>query len=176
MPDLLCLQAVAPSTSLCLPAELQAVQSPLHDHLDAWEAVLGVHPGQQFASYIFTGIQYGFRIGFSHRQHLAPAIRNAPSATEHPEVVEQYLTDEISAGQIIGPFSEDIILDFHISHMGVIPNGRTPGRWRLITDLSFPPGASVNDGIDPELCSLQYTSVEKVARMAHKVGEGHAAG
>ena len=56
--------------------------------------------------------------------------------------------------------------------MGVIPKGHTPGRWRLITDLSFPPGASVNDGIDPEVCSLQYTSVEKVARVAQKLGRG----
>ena len=47
-----------------------------------------------------------------------------------------------------------------------------PSRWRLITDLSFPPGASVNDGIDPELCSLQYTSVEKVAMVAQSLGRG----
>ena len=29
----------------------------------------------------------------------------------------------------------------------------------------------MNDGIDPKLCSLQYTSVEKVARVAQKFGE-----
>ena len=172
MPDLLRLQTAVPRTSLCLPAELYAVHSPLYNHLDAWQAVLGVHPDQLFATYILTGIQYGFRIGFSRCQHLAPAIRNSPSATAHPEVVEQYLTEEISAGRIIGPFSEDVIPEFQISRMGVIPKGHTPGRWRLITDLSFPPGASVNDGIDPEVCSLQYTSVEKVAREAQKLGRG----
>ena len=88
MPDLLHLQTAVPRTSPCLPAELCAVHSPLYDHLDAWQAALGVHPDQLFATYILTGIQYGFRIGFSRRQHLAPAIRNSPSATEHPEVVE----------------------------------------------------------------------------------------
>jgi len=56
--------------------------------------------------------------------------------------------------------------------MGVVPKGHTPGRWRLITDLSFPEGASVNDGIDPYLCSLQYTSVDRVARADQSLGKG----
>ena len=30
----------------------------------------------------------------------------------------------------------------------------------------------MNDGIDPELCSLQYTSVEKVARVTQRLGRG----
>ena len=172
MLDLQYLQAASSSAALCLPLELQAIHSPLYDHFQAWQAALEAHHDVQFVGYILDGIQYGFRIGFSRRQHLVPAIRNAPSAMEHPEVVEQYLTDEISAGRMIGPFSESDIPGCQISRMGVIPKGHTPGRWRLITDLSFPPGASVNDGIDPEVCSLQYTSVEKVARVAQRLGKG----
>ena len=38
MPDLLRLQTPVPRTSLCLPAELCAVRSPLYNHLDAWQA------------------------------------------------------------------------------------------------------------------------------------------
>ena len=38
--------------------------------------------------------------------------------------------------------------------MRVVPKGHTPGRYRLITDLSFPQGASMNEGISSELCSL----------------------
>ena len=172
MLDLQYLQAASCSAALCLPPELQAIHSPLYDHFQAWQAALEAHHDVQFVGYILDGIRYGFRIGFSCRQHLVPAIRNAPSAMEHPEVVEQYLTDEISAGRMIGPFSESDIPGCQISRMGVIPKGHAPGRWRLITDLSFPPGASVNDGIDPDVCSLQYTSVEKVARVAQRLGKG----
>jgi hypothetical protein len=50
--------------------------------------------------------------------------------------------------------------------MGVIPKGHTPGRWRLITDLSYPEGNSVNDGIQAKWCSLKYTSTEGVAKAA----------
>ena len=42
------------------------------------------------------------------------------------------------------------------------PKGHNTGKWRLITDLSFPPGESVNDGIDATLCSLSYTTVDQV--------------
>ena len=60
----------------------------------------------------------------------------------------------------------------HINWVGVIPKGHTPGKWRLITELSFPPGASVNDGVNPTLCSLSYVSVDTVARTAASLGTG----
>ena len=41
-------------------------------------------------------------------------------------------------------------------HLGVISKGQT-GKWRLITDLLFPEGQSMNDRIDSEFCSLNYT-------------------
>ena len=54
----------------------------------------------------------------------------------------------------------------------MIPKGHNTGKWRLTTDLSFPEGASVNDDIDPSLCSLKYTTVEKVARIIVGLGTG----
>ena len=51
--------------------------------------------------------------------------------------------------------------------------GHTPGKWRLITDLSYPPNASVNDGIiDPALCTLSYVTVDVVADQAACLGKG----
>ena len=55
---------------------------------------------------------------------------------------------------------------------GSFPKGHNTGKWRLITDLSYLPGESVNDGISPELCSLTYISVDKVAEVATCYGEG----
>ena len=43
----------------------------------------------------------------------------------------------------------------------MIPKGHNTGKWHLMMELSFSPGASINDGIEPELCSLY--SVEQVA-------------
>ncbi len=39
-------------------------------------------------------------------------------------------------------------------------------------DLSFPAGNSVNDGIDPGLCSLQYTSVDFACHKVLELGQG----
>ena len=47
-----------------------------------------------------------------------------------------------------------------MNRFGVIPKGHNSGKWRLITDLSFSPGGSVNDGIDAAFCSMAYITVE----------------
>ena len=71
--------------------------------------------------------------------------------------------EEVSGGRIFGPFPKGAIPNLQINRMGVVPKGHTPGKWRMITDLSFPDRAIVNDRIDCQLCSLQYTTVDRVA-------------
>jgi len=39
-------------------------------------------------------------------------------------------------------------------------------------DLSSPDGASVNDSIDKEICSLSYTSVDAVVEKILELGKG----
>ena len=51
----------------------------------------------------------------------------------------------------------------HVSKFGVIPKRHQKNKWRLIVDLSHPDGASVNDGIRSDLCSLSYSRVDDVA-------------
>ena len=96
-----------------------------------------------------------------------------PSATLHTDVITEYLEKELSLGRMLGFFPPELILhELQINRFGVIPKGHNTGKWRLITDLSFPPGQSVNDGIDPEFCSLTYTTVDRVAEIAASVGRG----
>uniref|UniRef100_A0A1X7VR78 Reverse transcriptase domain-containing protein n=1 Tax=Amphimedon queenslandica TaxID=400682 RepID=A0A1X7VR78_AMPQE len=45
--------------------------------------------------------------------------------------------------------------------MGLFAKSGQLGQYRFIVDLSSPPGASINDGIDPELCLLSYSSVDE---------------
>ena len=62
--------------------------------------------------------------------------------------------------------------NIQINRIGVIPKKSNPGEWRLITDLSFPPGNSVNDGISPELTSLSYIKVDQIAQKITQLGRG----
>eukprot|EP00731_Ephydatia_muelleri_P006555 Em0003g803a len=59
----------------------------------------------------------------------------------------------------------------HVSRFGVIPKGSS-GKWRLILDLSSPEGASVNDGIDSGLCSLEYATVDQAVELMLRLGRG----
>ena len=56
-----------------------------------------------------------------------------------------------------------------INRVGAIPKGHSD-KWRIVTDLSHPPSFSVNNTIDPELCSMAHTMVKRVARWAMQQG------
>ena len=60
----------------------------------------------------------------------------------------------------------------HISPFGVIPKGHRTGKWRLIVDLSSPHGESVNDGIDKELCTLSYISMDDIVKTIMMLKKG----
>ena len=152
---------------------LRVVQKPLR--VVAWASALEAHPDRAFVRFILSGIWEGFRGGFDHRTPLRSAARNMYSALEHPEIVQAYLHAECSRGRMLGPFPAVVYASLplcHINHFGVIPKVRGTGKWRLITDLSFPPGQSVNDGIDSDLCSLTYTSVDQVAEVVAALPPG----
>ena len=93
------------------------------------------------------------------------------SAKEHPDVIDEYLQKETHQSNIIGPFPLHKSPQVHINWFGVIPKKHQQGKWRLIMDLSFPEGASVNDAIDPVLCSLKYVTVNQVASKALHLGK-----
>ena len=57
----------------------------------------------------------------------------------------------------------------HVNRFGVNPESP---KFRLITDLSFPHGASVNDGISSDLVSLSYITVDGVAEIVQELGRG----
>ncbi|MCG8620845.1 MAG: hypothetical protein MJE68_02435 [Proteobacteria bacterium] len=81
------------------------------------------------------------------------------SATKNATVVEDYLRKECALGRVLGRFKRGS-LNVHINRFGVIPKPHQPGKWRLIVDLSDPSGGSVNDGVDPILCSLAYKTMD----------------
>ena len=139
--------------------------------IEAWRQALTHHPDPAFQRYIIEGLSEGFHIGFDRRQPLQSARKNMPSAVQHHTVVSEYVANEKALGHFHGPMPKPQP-NIHINRFGVIPKGHTLGKWRLITDLSFPPERSVNDGIDPALCSLSYVSVDTVAAAAAAFGPG----
>lgn len=138
---------------------------------DRFALELKNHPDQELVSFVLIGIREGFRLGFNMTP-LRPAKRNKKSAEEHPDVVDDYLGNEVALGRVAGPFDFPLLPSLHISSFGVIPKSGQPGKWRLIVDLSSPDGSSVNDGIDPDSFSLQYIKVDDIIRMVGQFGTG----
>lgn len=139
----------------------------------AWDRVLVSHPDRAFARYVSQGLRQGFRIGFNHSAPLKSAASNMGSTHQHPTVIREYIDKELALGCMLGPFPNASALPpIHINRFWVIPKGHNTGKWRLITDLSFSPSQSINDGIDPSLCSLSYISVDQVADIATQYGRG----
>ena len=75
-------------------------------------------------------------------------------------------------GGVVGPLDPTMFPGVVTNRFGVIPKNHLPGKWRLIVDLSHPRKQSVNDGIEPELCSLSYTSVDEAVQRVIKEGCG----
>ena len=60
----------------------------------------------------------------------------------------------------------------HTSRFGVNPKPHQLGKWRLIVDLSHKKGHRIKDGVDPDVCSLTYASIDATAAMMLVVGCG----
>ena len=154
--DLLQLAATtAPPLGLGWPVYHTPIQ------LERLTPFLDSHPDRAYAAYIWDSLAHGFRIGFDHCSPLHSQNVNHPSALANPAVVDERIQAELSAGRLYGPVSPILKPRVHVSPMGLVPKPHQVNKFRLIVDLSHPPGASVNDGVSPSLCSLQYASVDE---------------
>ena len=98
------------------------------------------------------------------------ASRNLP--TQVPSIISEYLDREVSLNRMI-KLPEGIQPGWtHISPLGAIPKKNKPGKWRLIVDLSSPPGHSINDGISSERSSLSYASIDHLSTIIISEGQG----
>ena len=152
-----------------VPPAARTVNTPLD--ASHWKKLLADHPNRPLVDFFTSGITEGFHIGFKEQSTpLKSARRNLSCAIQHPETVENYLTDEIALGRIAGPFQKLLIPQAHISRFGVIPKHHQSNKWRLIIDLSHPTSGSINAGIPKELCSLKYITVDSAIDHIKRTG------
>ena len=131
------------------------------------------HPDPAFAHFIVRGLQDGFHIGFAHQsQRLRSKGRNHPSSLANPTSVDDFINAELRAGRLVGPITSHIRPLLHTSPIGLVPKGHATNKWRVIVDLSSPAKASVNDGIESELCSLRYATLDNALQLITRLGQG----
>ena len=92
-------------------------------------------------------LRFGFPLDFNRLSPLRWEGQNHKSAIDYPNDIETYLAEERSFNAIIGPFKNHPCPNGHISPFMSRDKPQSNNR-RVIIDLSWPLGQSVNSGID----------------------------
>jgi len=87
-------------------------------------------------------------------------------------MITEYLHREVALNRMWRCPGGCLPKGIHTSPLGLIPKKNKPRKWRLIVDLSAPQGMSINDGIDAELSSLSYSSIDYLASLVVSEGRG----
>ena len=106
------------------------------------------HPDQEFATFIIRGLSCGFHIGYSFQTvNLRVSTQNHPLLAANHRMVSQYIAEETAPGRMSGSLSVQAYHNIHCSPISLVPKGRGTRQWRMIVNLSYPTGRSVNNGI-----------------------------
>ena len=108
--------------------------------------------------YLISGFRHGFDIGFRGEVNCNPSVRNLQSTKEHKLAVTEALAKEVLVGRIAGPFASPPFSSFQLNPIGIVPK-KEPNKFRMIFDLSYPPGKAINNSIDDEHAHVQYASM-----------------
>lgn len=92
------------------------------------------------------------------------------SAVQYSNELQEKIDKEINLGRVLGPFSHPPISNLRCSPIGLVP--KKQGGWRMITNLSYPIGESVNNYIDPNICSGKYHTFDDAVSLIASIGEG----
>ena len=138
--------------------------------IEPLKPLLDIYPNKKAASLLREGFSQGFKLGFKGSRVTREAS-NLKSVNQDLNAVQAKLDKEIKLGRIAGPFSNLPLPKLIVSPVGLVPKAEK-GKFRLIQHLSFPEGNSINDGIDRNLCSVQYAKFDDVVQLVAKMGRG----
>ena len=141
-------------------------------NVDRWEELLKGYWDQQ----LLQLLKFGFPPDFNRSCTLHNEQGNHTSATQFPLDVDAYIEEECGYGALLGPFKEKTIVDCHTPPF-MTRNKPNSDRCRVIIDLSWPIGASVNAGIDKDtylnsLFALTFPTVDDITSQLKCLGRG----
>ena len=113
-------------------------------NIDTWRHYLKDYHNKKLIEYL----TYGFPLSLRDTRLTITEVTNHYSARQFPDDVQSYLDKEISLGAILGPFNKVPLEKFHCSPL--LTRSKDNDKRRVILDLSFPNGASVNDAVTRE--------------------------
>ena len=132
-------------------------------NIEAWEKHLKDYPDKHLIQYLKFGFPLSIKDAYTLKN---TSISNHLSAIAFPQQVSAYLHKEISLGAMLGPMTSPPCEDFHCSPLLTRPKDKD--KRRVIVNLSYPKGNSVNDLVDRQHFdhsefALKFPTVEKIA-------------
>ena len=118
---------------------------------------------------LILGFSNGFDIGFRGYPNNDLSVKNLNTVNDHPNVVEASIAKEIAAGRIAGPFNKPPFQTFQLNPIGIVPK-KSPGSFRMITNLSSPSGTSINDCINDVFSNVSYVSFDEAIKVIISAG------
>ena len=131
--------------------------------------LLSDHPDRDLVAYVNNGFYNGFDLFYCGRV-TSTLPNNLRSSMTFVESILAAISKELTRGHTSGPFDSPPFPVTHCSPLGAVE--KSDSSVRLILDLSQPRGASVNENIADEYCSVKYASFDEAVRMVQKQGVG----
>ena len=137
------------------------------------ERVLEYYPDK----IIIELLKYGFPLAHNGKSGSKSIPKNHKGARNYPSQMEEMLKKEVQQHAVIGPFDKSPFgTETYLSPLNLVPKKDSSKR-RLILDLSYPEGNSINDGIRKDEYlgveeKLTLPSVDQLTEQIAKIGRG----
>ena len=150
----------------------QQIPIPSGLNIAAWEIYLQEYTDKEIIKFL----QFGWPSNFEHSACLQSTFKNHQSGVEYASHIDSYLDVERGKSAILGPFSAPPIVPIHISPIMTRPKKDSLVR-RVVVDLSWPRGMSINDGIPSNeylgrSINLTLPTVDYMAERVQSLGRG----
>jgi len=147
---------------------------PSQLNISEWRQLLHDYPDVLLCDFL----EFGWPIGYVSAPPKLFDVRTHKGALCYPNDVSAYLQSEIGCGRVSGPFASSPFesRDLVLSPLNTVSKRDTTER-RVIVDLSWPCGSSVNDGIPSDTylgipIRLTYPTVDMIAASVVAQGRG----
>ncbi len=146
------------------------IKSPTPLNVLTFSQELQFYPDITFKNELINNIDQGFKIGYKGPEFTNKAY-NLKSATQYPQKIFENILNELQEKRIAGPFRVPPLQYFRTSPIGVVPK-KNSSKFRTITDLSSPPGSSINDFISDNEAAVSFNSFDTAVNIVSKLGQG----
>ena len=139
-------------------------------NIRAWRHILRDYDMVNLAEYL----EFGFPLGVDYSLFQCKKFdKNHLSAIQKPEGVNKYFNVEVEKQAMFGPFKDPPFKEIHYSPL--IARDKPDGGVRIIVDLSWPQGASVNSCVPSDIYddmpfTLKYPTIDQVVERIQLLG------